>query len=297
MPVEGRALTSGVLPKRPEDQAIGDEPANTGVQGGDAPLFAALLSIPAEGRYPPLGLTPQRQRGKGPWGALVAYLARLAARQPVLLVFEDVHWADPTSLELLGLIIDRAEALPLLALISSRPEFSPPGAPRAHITPLPLGRLGRERARQSRRKRRAARRCRRRSWTASSPRPTACPCSSRSSRRRSWKQACCGMKGGATRWKGHCLPVRHPLHVARLPHRAARPPVADEGGRPNRCGDRPRVLLPVAGRGRAAAGWRAPTSPRPAEGFGNWCSAAESRQPRNTRSSTRSCGTPPTSCC
>jgi predicted ATPase len=103
-------------------------------------LLAALLSLPVGERYPPLTLTPQKQKEK-PLLALVAQMEGLAARQPVLMLFEDVHWIDPTSLELLELIIDRVPVLPLLLLITFRPEFTPHWIGRAHVTALGLNRL------------------------------------------------------------------------------------------------------------------------------------------------------------
>src|SRR5207244_11501815 len=105
-----------------------------------APLLAALLSLPAGERYRPLNLTPQKQKEKT-LRALVAQVVGLAARQPVLMLFEDAQWSDPTSLELLDLIIDRAPALPLLLIITFRPEFTPPWTDRPHVTSLGLNRL------------------------------------------------------------------------------------------------------------------------------------------------------------
>jgi class 3 adenylate cyclase/pimeloyl-ACP methyl ester carboxylesterase len=111
-----------------------------------APLFAALLEIPPEERYPPLGLTPQQRKAKT-LEALARQLEALASRQPVLLVFEDLHWADPTSLELLGNVADRIERLPVLAVLTFRPEFALPSwTGRAHATLLSLNRLGRREA-------------------------------------------------------------------------------------------------------------------------------------------------------
>ena len=75
--------------------------------------------------------------------ALVAQVEGLAARQPVLMVFEDVHWSDPTSLELLDLIVDRVPSLPLLAIVTFRPEFTPPWVGRPQVTLLSLNRLPR----------------------------------------------------------------------------------------------------------------------------------------------------------
>jgi class 3 adenylate cyclase/predicted ATPase len=106
------------------------------------PLVAALLSIPTGDRYPPPALAPQRQKERT-LEVLLDQLAGLAAARPVLDVFEDVHWADPTTLELLDLLVDRVRALPVLVLVTSRPGFAPRWTGRAHVTPLALGRLSR----------------------------------------------------------------------------------------------------------------------------------------------------------
>ena len=119
-----------------------------GARGEDVarsvPLLAALLSIPTSGRYPAHEMNRQQQRERT-LGALVEQIARLAARQPVLAVWEDVHWADPTSLELLGLSIDRLQGLPVLGVITFRPEFTPPWRGHTHVTGLTLNRLSRRR--------------------------------------------------------------------------------------------------------------------------------------------------------
>ena len=108
--------------------------------GEAAPLLAALLSLPTGERYPPLDLTPQKRKEKT-LRALVAQVEGLAARQPVLMLFEDAHWSDPTSLELLDLIIDRVPTLPVLLIVTFRPEFTPPWVGRPHVTSLGLNRL------------------------------------------------------------------------------------------------------------------------------------------------------------
>ena len=107
-----------------------------------APLFAALLAIRTEGRYPPLGLTPPQQKAKT-LEALAGQLEAMAARRPVLLVFEDLHWADPTSLEFLDIVVDRTQHLRVLAVLTFRPDFAPPWTGHAHVTLLSLNRLGR----------------------------------------------------------------------------------------------------------------------------------------------------------
>ena len=107
------------------------------------PLLAGLLSVPLpEERYPALTLTPQQQKQQT-LDALVAWLAAEAERQPVLVAWEDLHWADPTTLETLGLVIEQAPTVPMLHVLTTRPEFSPPWPQRSHITPLVLNRLER----------------------------------------------------------------------------------------------------------------------------------------------------------
>ncbi|MEE9254635.1 MAG: adenylate/guanylate cyclase domain-containing protein, partial [Pseudomonadales bacterium] len=107
-----------------------------------APLFASLLSIPAEDHYAPLEMSPERQKD-ATLEALISQLEGLSRNRPVLLLFEDVHWADPTSLEWLGLIVGRMQSLPLLAVITFRPEFSPPWSGHSHVTSLVLNRFSR----------------------------------------------------------------------------------------------------------------------------------------------------------
>ena len=107
------------------------------------PLLAGLLSVPLPAeRYAPLTLTPQQQKQQT-LDALVAWLAAEAERQPVLVAWEDLHWADPTTLEVLGLVIEQAPTVPMLHVLTYRPEFSPPWPQRSHITPLVLNRLER----------------------------------------------------------------------------------------------------------------------------------------------------------
>jgi class 3 adenylate cyclase/predicted ATPase len=107
------------------------------------PLFAALLSVQLpEGAYPPLSLTPQQQR-QHTHDALLAWLWADAQRQPVLMVWDDVHWADPSTLENLGLLVDQIPTSPILAVLTFRPEFVPPWPPRSHMTSLTLSRLER----------------------------------------------------------------------------------------------------------------------------------------------------------
>jgi len=105
-----------------------------------APIFAALLSIPVGERYPPLALSPTQQRRRT-LAALLDQFEALARRQPILLSFEDAHWADATSLELLDLMVERVRQLPVLALFTFRPEFEPPWIGLPNVGTLTLGRL------------------------------------------------------------------------------------------------------------------------------------------------------------
>ena len=107
-----------------------------------APLFAALLSIPFGDRYPRLTLNPAQQRRRT-LAALLGQFENLARQKPILLLFEDAHWADATSLELLDLTIGRVRQLPVLALFTLRPEFEPPWVGLPNVGTLTLGRLDR----------------------------------------------------------------------------------------------------------------------------------------------------------
>jgi predicted ATPase/class 3 adenylate cyclase len=107
-----------------------------------APLFADLLAIPTGGRYRPLDLSPQHRKERI-FQALLNQVAGLASRQPVLALYEDVHWIDPTTLELLGRVVDRVQRLRVLAVITFRPEFAPPWTGHGHVTTLSLSRLAR----------------------------------------------------------------------------------------------------------------------------------------------------------
>jgi class 3 adenylate cyclase/tetratricopeptide (TPR) repeat protein len=105
-----------------------------------APLFAALLSIPFGERYAPLELSATQQRRRT-LAALLDQFEGLARRQPILLSFEDAQWADATSLELLDLTVERLRQLPVLALLTFRPEFEPPWVGLPNVGTLTLGRL------------------------------------------------------------------------------------------------------------------------------------------------------------
>ena len=100
-----------------------------------------MLSLPNDGRYPALELSPEQRRQRT-LEALTEQLAGLASQNPVLMIFEDAHWTDPTSLEAFGRTVDRIKTLPVLLIVTFRPEFNAPWAGRSHVTSLALNRLG-----------------------------------------------------------------------------------------------------------------------------------------------------------
>jgi len=116
-------------------------------QADTVPLFAALLSLPHLDGYLPLNLSSQRQKQKTQ-EALVAWLLEEAERQAIYCPWEDIHWADPSTLELLSLLIDQAPTARLYLLLTFRPEFTPPWGTRSHISQLTLSRLGRSQVAQ-----------------------------------------------------------------------------------------------------------------------------------------------------
>ena len=106
------------------------------------PLLSGVLSIPLTERFPELAMSPEWQRQRT-LELLVSLVLDSAEEQPVLIVVEDLHWADPSTLAVLGLLIDQAPTISVLALLSFRPEFTPPWGNRAHTTPILLNRLTR----------------------------------------------------------------------------------------------------------------------------------------------------------
>jgi class 3 adenylate cyclase len=112
--------------------------AQTSTSIQDAALIAEMLSLPNDGRYPALELTPQQRRQKT-LEALTAQIETLSRQKPVLMIFEDAHWADPTSLEVFGRLLDRIRTLRVL--VTFRPEFEPPWIGRSYVTALTMNRL------------------------------------------------------------------------------------------------------------------------------------------------------------
>ena len=115
--------------------------AQTSTSKQDAALLADMLSLPNDGRYPALELTPQQRRQRT-LEALTEQLVGLASQHPVLMIFEDVHWIDPTSIEALSRTVDRIKTLPVLLIVTFRPEFTAPWMGQSRVTNLTLNRLG-----------------------------------------------------------------------------------------------------------------------------------------------------------
>jgi class 3 adenylate cyclase/predicted ATPase len=116
--------------------------AQSSTSAQDAVLIAEMLSLPNDGRYPALDATPQQRRQKT-LEALTAQLEALTRQRPVLQIFEDAHWADPTSLEVFGRAVDRVRTLRVLLIVTFRPEFEPPWIGQPHVTALTINRLTR----------------------------------------------------------------------------------------------------------------------------------------------------------
>ena len=115
--------------------------AQTSTSKQDAALFAEMLSLPNDGRYPALEPVAEQRRQKT-LEALTAQVEALSRSNPILMIFEDVHWIDPTSLEALGRSVDRLKTLGVLLIVTFRPEFEPPWIGRPYVTTLNINRLG-----------------------------------------------------------------------------------------------------------------------------------------------------------
>jgi class 3 adenylate cyclase/predicted ATPase len=116
--------------------------AARGEVGRVAPLFAVLLSMSSGDRYAPLDMSPQLQK-EATVAALADHFAGLAHDLPLVIAFEDVHWIDPTSREVLDLLVEKVESAPILVIVTGRSEFQPSWKPQHHVTTLTLKRLNR----------------------------------------------------------------------------------------------------------------------------------------------------------
>jgi class 3 adenylate cyclase/predicted ATPase len=112
------------------------------VRENDIQLLAELMSVPTGDHFAPLSATPQQKKEKT-FEALLRQLEMLSRLRPVLMVYEDVHWIDPSSRELMDTSVERVARLPVLLVITFRPEFQPPWVGQAHVTSVSLSRLGR----------------------------------------------------------------------------------------------------------------------------------------------------------
>jgi class 3 adenylate cyclase/predicted ATPase len=114
--------------------------AQTATSIEDVALFAEMLSLANDGRYPALELTSQQRRQRT-FEALISQLEVLTRQSPVLMILEDVHWTDPTSLEAFGRVVDAIQTFRALLIVTFRPEFDPPWIGRSHVTAMTLNRL------------------------------------------------------------------------------------------------------------------------------------------------------------
>ena len=112
------------------------------VQTETLPLLAALLSLPHPDGYPTVALSPQKQKEKT-YEVLVAWLCAEAKQQAAVYAWEDLHWADPSTLELLTLFLQQVPTTRLLTVLTFRPEFTPPWGAHSYLSQLSLSRLGR----------------------------------------------------------------------------------------------------------------------------------------------------------
>ncbi len=114
--------------------------AQTPTSTQNAALFAEMLSLPNDGRYPALDLTPQQRRQRT-LEALILQMEALTRSNPVLMIFEDAHWTDPTSLDLFTRAVDRIQTLRVLLIVTFRPEFCPPWIGQPHATSMTVNPL------------------------------------------------------------------------------------------------------------------------------------------------------------
>jgi predicted ATPase len=137
---------------------------------GCVPLLASLLSLPVPVNSPRLTLTPEAQKERTHL-AVQSWLLSMAEREVVVLVFEDRHWADPSTLELLGHLLEQAATARLLVLLTYRPEFAPPWSGRSHFATITLGRLLRPQSEGMYKTLPVARPYRLKCWIKLSPKP------------------------------------------------------------------------------------------------------------------------------
>jgi class 3 adenylate cyclase/predicted ATPase len=143
-PIIGHMARAGGLARQDDPKAKLDKLdallARSATSREDAALLAEMMSLPNDGRYPTPELTSQQRRQKT-LEALIEQIEAIARESPVLMIFEDAHWADPSSLEVFGRLVDEIDTLRVLLFVTFRPEFAAPWVGRSHVTALTINRL------------------------------------------------------------------------------------------------------------------------------------------------------------
>ena len=260
------------------------------------PLLAAALAIPTGERYEAPKLPPAQLKERI-FEAMFEQLATLAREQPVLFLFEDAHWVDPTTLELLDIIVERSQDMKLLVVITSRPEFAATWAGTTHVTSLTLNRLGRRHCEMLVSGVTGGKTLPPEVLDQIVTKTDGMPLFVEELTKSVLESGILEPAGEAYVLNGPLPPLAIPHVAAGLPDGAARSPVAGQGGRSTRRHDRPGVLLQAAragfpaerqrAAGRPAISWSSPSSYR-----------SGARHPRqSTASSTLWFRTPPTNLC
>ena len=238
--------------------------AQTATSSEEAELFAEMLSLTNDGRYPALALDPQQRRRKT-LDALGAQLEALAHQRPVLMIFEDAHWSDPTSLEALSRIVERIKTLPVLLIATFRPEFNAPWLGQSRVTSVTLNRLG---------EREAAAIVAGLAGNKELPADVMAEIVERTDgiplfveeMTKAVLEAEGEGEAAAHRCRSSVADIIGPAELACVTDGAARPARRRQGGGASRCGDRAGVFACAAGRDGAQAGRGARFGARPALG-------------------------------
>ncbi len=219
-----------------------------------APLIASMLSIPSENRYPPLGLSPAQQR-RQTLSALVGQMEGLSRRKPVLILFEDAHWADATSLEVLELALERLRRLPVLLLITHRPEFEPSWKGQAEVATLEVRRLDPSEAETLAERVTGGYKLPKEVLAQIVAKTDGVPLFLEELTKNLLESGLLIEDGGRYRLNGPLPPLAIPSTLQELVDGASRSPRGGQGDRPDRSGDRARILLrPAQRRLRARRG-------------------------------------------
>ena len=234
---------------------------------GIAPLVAALLSIPDEGRYPALEMAPAEQKERT-ITALMALFAGLAKDAPVLALLEDAHWIDPTSLDVFSRLIDQLPELRALLVITFRPEFAAPWVGRAHVASLQFNRFGRRQAQAMVAGVAGGKALPVEVLDEIVAKTDGVPLFVEELTKTVLESGLLREQNGAYVLDRALTPLAIPSTLQELADGAARPPRASQGNRPSRSGDRARVFLPSAGSDLADPGGGVAGRARPTHGGG-----------------------------